>query len=95
MRLIDPEPLSISAESWMTGPFLCTQEAFRIMKTQTPRDGRIINNGSLSAHEPRPFSAPYTVTKHAITGLTKSTSLDGRAYDISAGRSTSGTRRRT
>jgi NAD(P)-dependent dehydrogenase (short-subunit alcohol dehydrogenase family) len=66
----------------LTGSFLCTQEAFRIMKDQKPRGGRIINNGSISAHVPRPFSAPYTSTKHAITGLTRSTSLDGRAYDI-------------
>ena len=66
----------------LTGTFLCTQEAFRIMKDQNPRGGRIINNGSISAHVPRPFSAPYTSTKHAVTGLTKSTSLDGRAYDI-------------
>lgn len=69
----------------LTGPFLCTQEAFRVMKAQTPRGGRIINNGSISATAPRPFSAPYTATKHAITGLTKSTSLDGRAYDIACG----------
>ena len=69
----------------LTGPFLCTQEAFRIMKAQTPRGGRIINNGSISAHAPRPNSAPYTSTKHAITGLTKSTSLDGRKYDIACG----------
>jgi len=69
----------------LTGAFLCTQEAFRIMKDQTPRGGRIINNGSISAHAPRPFSAPYTSTKHAITGLTKATSLDGRAYDIACG----------
>ena len=66
----------------LTGPFLCTQEAIRIMKSQTPMGGRIINNGSISAHAPRPNSAPYTSTKHAITGLTKSTSLDGRKYDI-------------
>jgi NAD(P)-dependent dehydrogenase (short-subunit alcohol dehydrogenase family) len=69
----------------LTGPFLCTQEAFKIMKAQTPRGGRIINNGSISAHAPRPFSSPYTSTKHAITGLTKSTALDGRAYDIACG----------
>jgi NAD(P)-dependent dehydrogenase (short-subunit alcohol dehydrogenase family) len=69
----------------LTGAFLCTQEAFRIMKDQSPRGGRIINNGSISAHAPRPFSAPYTATKHAITGLTKATSLDGRAYDIACG----------
>jgi NAD(P)-dependent dehydrogenase (short-subunit alcohol dehydrogenase family) len=69
----------------LTGAFLCTQEAFKIMKSQTPRGGRIINNGSISAHAPRPNSAPYTATKHAITGLTKSTSLDGRKYDIACG----------
>ncbi len=69
----------------LTGPFLCTQAAMRIMKSQTPRGGRIINNGSISAHAPRPNSAPYTSTKHAITGLTKSTSLDGRKYDIACG----------
>src|SRR5918994_1188806 len=66
----------------LTGMFLCTQEAFRLMKDQDPRGGRIINNGSISAHAPRPHSAPYTATKHAVTGLTKSTSLDGRKYDI-------------
>jgi NAD(P)-dependent dehydrogenase (short-subunit alcohol dehydrogenase family) len=66
----------------LTGPFLCTQEAFKIMKSQQPRGGRIINNGSISAHVPRPNSAPYTCSKHAITGLTKATSLDGRKYDI-------------
>ncbi len=69
----------------LTGVFLCTQEAFKLMKSQTPRGGRIINNGSISAHAPRPNSAPYTSTKHAITGLTKSTSLDGRKYDIACG----------
>jgi NAD(P)-dependent dehydrogenase (short-subunit alcohol dehydrogenase family) len=69
----------------LTGAFLCTQEAFRIMKAQSPRGGRIINNGSISAHAPRPFTVAYTATKHAITGLTKSTSLDGRAYDIACG----------
>ena len=69
----------------LTGAFLCTQEAFKIMKEQKPRGGRIINNGSISAHVPRPFSAPYTATKHAITGLTRSTSLDGRVYDIACG----------
>jgi NAD(P)-dependent dehydrogenase (short-subunit alcohol dehydrogenase family) len=67
------------------GAFVCTQHAIRIMKSQTPRGGRIINNGSISAHAPRPNSAPYTATKHAITGLTKSTSLDGRKYDIACG----------
>ncbi len=69
----------------LTAAFLCTQEAFKIMKAQTPRGGRIINNGSVSAYTPRPNSAPYTATKHAITGLTKSTSLDGRKYDIACG----------
>jgi NAD(P)-dependent dehydrogenase (short-subunit alcohol dehydrogenase family) len=82
----------LSLEQWqavvntnLTGPFLCTQHAFRIMKDQTPRGGRIINNGSISAHTPRPFSAAYTSTKHAITGLTKASNLDGRAYDIAVG----------
>ena len=82
----------LSFEQWktvvdanLTGVFLCTQEAFRIMKSQDPRGGRIINNGSISAHAPRPNSAPYTATKHAITGLTKATSLDGRKYDIACG----------
>ncbi|HEV8144223.1 MAG TPA: SDR family oxidoreductase [Methylomirabilota bacterium] len=69
----------------LTGSFLCTQEAIRIMKDQTPRGGRIINNGSISAHAPRPNSVAYTSTKHAMTGLTKSTSLDGRKYDIACG----------
>ena len=69
----------------LTGAFLCTQGAFRLMKAQDPRGGRIINNGSISAHAPRPNSAPYTATKHAITGLTKSSSLDGRKYDIAVG----------
>lgn len=79
----------ISFEQWssivnvnLTGSFLCAQESFRLMKEQSPRGGRIINNGSISAHTPRPNSAPYTATKHAITGLTKSLSLDGRKYDI-------------
>jgi NAD(P)-dependent dehydrogenase (short-subunit alcohol dehydrogenase family) len=82
----------LTADQWedvvetnLTGPFLCTQQAFRLMKDQTPRGGRIINNGSISAYAPRPNSAPYTATKHAITGLTKSTSLDGRKYDIACG----------
>jgi NAD(P)-dependent dehydrogenase (short-subunit alcohol dehydrogenase family) len=79
-------------ESWqasvttnLTGPFLCTQQAFRIMKAQTPMGGRIINNGSISAHAPRPNSVAYTATKHAITGLTKTASLDGRKYNIAVG----------
>jgi NAD(P)-dependent dehydrogenase (short-subunit alcohol dehydrogenase family) len=82
----------LNVEQWkavvdtnLTAPFLCTQHAFRIMKDQTPRGGRIINNGSISAHAPRPFSAAYTSTKHAITGLTKASNLDGRAYDIAVG----------
>ena len=82
----------VTLEDWqavvdlnVTGTFLCTQHAFRIMKAQDPRGGRIINNGSISAHAPRPWSSPYTATKHAVTGLTKSTSLDGRAYDIACG----------
>jgi NAD(P)-dependent dehydrogenase (short-subunit alcohol dehydrogenase family) len=69
----------------LSGAFYCTQEAFRLMKRQDPRGGRIINNGSISAHTPRPHSAPYTATKHGITGLTKSTALDGRKYDIACG----------
>src|SRR5947207_3339386 len=82
----------LSVEQWRTvvdinlsGVFFCIQEAFRLMKDQDPRGGRIINNGSISAHAPRPNSAPYTATKHAITGLTKSASLDGRKYDIACG----------
>lgn len=69
----------------LTGVFLCTRQAFRIMKEQSPQGGRIINNGSISAHTPRPFSSPYTSTKHAVTGLTKSTNLDGRKYNIACG----------
>ncbi|MGB5206032.1 SDR family oxidoreductase [Eudoraea sp.] len=69
----------------LNGVFFCTQEAFRIMKSQDPMGGRIINNGSLSAHVPRPYSAPYTASKHGVTGLTRSTSLDGRAYNIACG----------
>jgi NAD(P)-dependent dehydrogenase (short-subunit alcohol dehydrogenase family) len=88
-----PVPLEeLTIEQWrrvvdvnLTGAFLCTQAAFRLMKDQVPRGGRIINNGSLSAHVPRPHSAPYTATKHAITGLTRSTALDGRRYDIACG----------
>ena len=82
----------LSYEHWrsvvdtnLTGTFLCTQEAIRMMKSQQPGGGRIINNGSISAHSPRPNSAPYTATKHAITGMTKSTSLDGRNFDIACG----------
>lgn len=88
-----PVPLEeISFEEWsavvaanLTGVFLCTQQAFRLMKGQTPRGGRIINNGSISATTPRPFSAPYTSTKHAVAGLTKSSALDGRPFDIAVG----------
>lgn len=88
-----PIPLEdLSFEQWktvvdinLTGVFLCMQEAFRVMKAQTPRGGRIINNGSVSAYAPRPNSAPYTSTKHAVLGLTKSGSLDGRKYDIAVG----------
>src|ERR1700754_355081 len=82
----------LSLEQWqavvntnLTGPFLCTQHAFRIMKDQNPQGGRIINNGSISAHAPRPNSLNYTTTKHAMTGLTRSTSLDGRRYRIACG----------
>jgi NAD(P)-dependent dehydrogenase (short-subunit alcohol dehydrogenase family) len=92
-RGASPVPLEdVPYEEWrsvvdtnLTGAFLCTQEAIRLMKGQQPRGGRIINNGSISAHVPRPNSAPYTATKHAITGLTRSTSLDGRKYDIACG----------
>ena len=88
-----PVPLEeLSVEKWrhvvdvnLTGVFLCTQQAIKLMKEQEPRGGRIINNGSISADRPRPNSAPYTATKHAITGLTKSTALDGRAHDIACG----------
>ena len=88
-----PVPLEdLPLETWrnvvetnLTALFLCTQHAFRIMRDQDPRGGRIINNGSISAHAPRPNSIAYTATKHAVTGLTKSTSLDGRAYDIACG----------
>jgi len=90
---VPPVPLEdLSFDQWkqvvdvnLTGVFLCTQEAFKLMKTQSPMGGRIINNGSISATAPRPNSAPYTATKHAITGLTKSTALDGRKYDIACG----------
>ncbi|RWJ05698.1 SDR family oxidoreductase [Mesorhizobium sp.] len=82
----------VAVEAWekvvsvnLTGAFLCAREAFRIMRNQTPQGGRIINNGSISAHAPRPGSVPYTTTKHAITGLTKSLALDGRAYSIACG----------
>ncbi len=88
-----PVPLEdVTFEQWksvvdvnLTGAFLCTQQAIRAMKNQQPRGGRIVNNGSISAHAPRPNSAPYTATKHAITGLTRSTSLDGRKYDVACG----------
>ncbi|HYQ64103.1 SDR family oxidoreductase, partial [Actinophytocola sp.] len=88
-----PVPLDeLSPEQWrrvvdvnLTGTFLCTREAFQLMKSQSPRGGRIINNGSISAHAPRPHAVAYTATKHAITGLTKALSLEGRAYDIACG----------
>jgi NAD(P)-dependent dehydrogenase (short-subunit alcohol dehydrogenase family) len=79
------EQWKVVVDTNLSGAFLCTQEAVKLMKTQRPRGGRIINNGSISAHSPRPNSAPYTATKHAITGLTKSTSLDGRQFDIACG----------
>jgi NAD(P)-dependent dehydrogenase (short-subunit alcohol dehydrogenase family) len=90
---IPPGPMEdITFEQWrsvtdtiVTGSFLCTQAAFKLMKSQKPKGGRIINNGSISAHVPRPFSAPYTAAKHAITGLTKSTALDGRIHKIACG----------
>jgi NAD(P)-dependent dehydrogenase (short-subunit alcohol dehydrogenase family) len=90
---VPPVPLEeVTFDQWsgvvaanLTGAFLCTQQAFRLMQAQTPRGGRIINNGSISAQAPRPNSAPYTATKHAISGLTKSTALDGRKYDIACG----------
>jgi NAD(P)-dependent dehydrogenase (short-subunit alcohol dehydrogenase family) len=82
---LTPEQWHTVVNANLTGAFLCTQQAFRIMKAQSPRGGRIINNGSISAHAPRPMSAPYTATKHAITGLTKCTALDGRAHDIACG----------
>ena len=93
VRRRSPIPLEeLTIEQWqrvvnanLTGVFLCIQQAFRLMKSQTPRGGRIINNGSISAHAPRPHSAPYTATKHAITGLTKSAALDGRNFDIACG----------
>jgi NAD(P)-dependent dehydrogenase (short-subunit alcohol dehydrogenase family) len=90
---VPPVPIEdLSVEQWrqvvdvnLTGMFLCAREAFRHMKSQAPRGGRIINNGSISAHVPRPHSAPYTATKHAVTGLTKSLALDGRPFDIACG----------
>ena len=88
-----PVPLEeLTREQWqatvdtnLTAPFLCTQHAFRIMKSQDPQGGRIINNGSISAYAPRPFSSPYTSTKHGVSGLTRATALDGRAYNIACG----------
>ena len=82
---LDYETWKAAVDTNLTGAFLCTQQAIKLMKTQDPRGGRIINNGSISAYAPRPNSAPYTATKHAILGLTKSTSLDGRKYDIACG----------
>jgi NAD(P)-dependent dehydrogenase (short-subunit alcohol dehydrogenase family) len=85
LQELDVEAWRAVIDTNLTGAFLCTQQAFRLMKSQTPRGGRIINNGSLSAYVPRPLSAPYTAAKHGITGLTRSTSLDGRPYDIACG----------
>jgi len=85
LEALELEEWSSVIETNVTGTFLCTQAAFRLMKRQSPRGGRIINNGSISASVPRPLSAPYTAAKHAVTGLTRSTSLDGRAYDIACG----------
>merc|ERR1712151_847522 len=90
---VSPTPLEdLSLAAWqrcidtnLTGAFLCTQEAFKLMKKQVPRGGRIINNGSVSADRPRPLTAAYTASKHAVTGLTKSTALDGRPFDIACG----------
>ena len=82
---LDPAQWRAIVDVNVTGVFLCMQAAFRLMKDQDPRGGRIVNNGSISAHAPRPNSAPYTATKHAVTGLTKSASLDGRKYDIAVG----------
>jgi NAD(P)-dependent dehydrogenase (short-subunit alcohol dehydrogenase family) len=82
---LDPEDWRTVIETILTGAFLCTQQAFRLMKRQTPGGGRIVNNGSISAYVPRPRSAPYTAAKHGITGLTRSTSLDGRPFDIACG----------
>jgi len=82
---LDYETWKAAVDTNLTGAFLCTQQAVKLMKTKDPRGGRIINNGSISAYAPRPNSAPYTATKHAILGLTKSTSLDGRKYDIACG----------
>jgi len=82
---LDAEQWRVVIETNLTGVFLCTRQAFRIMKRQTPRGGRIVNNGSISAYAPRPLSAPYTAAKHGVTGLTRQTSLDGRPYDIACG----------
>jgi NAD(P)-dependent dehydrogenase (short-subunit alcohol dehydrogenase family) len=85
MDELDVEEWRTVVDTILTGAFLCTREAFRLMRTQTPRGGRIVNNGSISAYVPRPFSAPYTAAKHGITGLTRSTALDGRPHDIACG----------
>ena len=85
LETLSPAQWRAVVDTNMNGPFFCTQAAFRVMKAQTPRGGRIINNGSVSAHAPRPMTMPYTATKHAMTGLTKAASLDGRAWDIACG----------
>jgi NAD(P)-dependent dehydrogenase (short-subunit alcohol dehydrogenase family) len=85
MDELDPEEWRTVVDTCLTGAFLCTREAFRLMKAQTPRGGRIVNNGSISAYVPRPLSAPYTAAKHGITGLTRATALDGRPHDIACG----------
>ncbi len=85
MDELDPDQWNAVVDTNLTGAFLCTREAFGLMKRQTPRGGRIVNNGSISAHVPRPNSAPYTAAKHGITGLTRATMLDGRAFDICCG----------
>ena len=85
LETLSPAQWRAVVDTNLNGPFFCTQAAFRVMKAQTPRGGRIINNGSVSAHAPRPMTMPYTATKHAMTGLTKAASLDGRAWDIACG----------
>ena len=82
---LTPQEWQSVVDTNLTAPFLCTQQAFRVMKAQDPRGGRIINNGSISAHVPRPFAAPYTATKHGVIGLTRATALEGRRFDIACG----------